>query len=291
MSLQDALRHNDINRIVELINFGANINETLPSNNWNALMIAFVNDTSFDIIKWLIEKGANVNSRTTQGSTALMYAARNAEVDGVEKIQLLLENGADINARDNKGYTPLLIAIKFVDSTSSLKVVKYLVEHGANLFDKLNTGETVSTFADASSNPEVKDYIYSQIWKQLYSRDMDLAMKYSRSGIVKIPKDIWEIILLNKRQQSLCANLENGKNSAILYLFAVELGIPVTKETTKGQLCALISRQLSYGKFYNENLVNEMNKYKSQILELARKFNIDTSQPIGNVIQQMSKLF
>lgn len=75
------------------------------------------------------------------------------------------------------------------------------------------------------------------------------------------------------------------------YLFALELGIPVTKETTKGQLCALISRQLSYGKFYNKNLVHEMNKYNSQILELARKFNIDTSQPIGNVIQQMSKLF
>lgn len=215
MNWQDALTRPNFDRIIELVDLGANINETLPPSNWNALMVSIMYNQPLDTIKWLIKKGANVNARTAGGSTALMFAARYPGTNGLEKIQLLLENGADINAKDNQGYTPLLIATNFVDSTSSFEAVKFLVEHGANLFDKLNTGQTVSTFADASLNSEVKDFLYAKIWQQLYTRDMDLAMKYSRSGIIKIPKDIWEIILLNKRQQSLCSNLENEKNAGI----------------------------------------------------------------------------
>ena len=47
----------------------------------------------------------------------------------------------------------------------------------------------------------------------------------------------------------LCQNLSSDKNKEILYLFALELGIviPDKDKITKGKLCTLISRHLTYG--------------------------------------------
>ena len=244
--------------------------------------------SSIEIIKLIIEKGANVKFQNEEGNTALHIASRYAKIDGIDKIKLLLDNGADINAKDTQGHTPLMVAAYFSNTTSSLEVVKFLIDNGANLYDKNVANKTAIEFC---STNECKDYISSLIWNQLYNRDMELANKYSKSGDIKLPKDIWEIILLNKRQQLICSSLSTSKNKEILVLFAIELKIPVTKNMTKGQLCGLISRQLSYGKYYNKNISNEIDKYKTQILEIAQKFNIDSSKPINEIIKELSNIF
>jgi len=74
----------------------------------------------------LIAKGANVNLKTKDGQTALIYAAM-APDDRSEIAQLLIENGADINAKDNTEMTALSYALKKRD----LVLFKILMESGA----------------------------------------------------------------------------------------------------------------------------------------------------------------
>jgi ankyrin repeat protein len=49
-----------------------------------------------EVMKLLLENGADVNARGSDGKTALMH-----HITTLERAKLLLERGADANARDN----------------------------------------------------------------------------------------------------------------------------------------------------------------------------------------------
>lgn len=96
-----------------------------------------------ELSKLLLNKNIDVNSRDSNGRTALMYIVEagygdyynsgyyNSEIAQEkqrELIQFLLDNGADINAQDNEGKTALMYAIE----AECKDVAKYLLEHGAD---------------------------------------------------------------------------------------------------------------------------------------------------------------
>ncbi|MDA3894833.1 MAG: ankyrin repeat domain-containing protein [Desulfobacteraceae bacterium] len=90
-----------------------------------------------DIVKRLIDKGADVNAVTTkafkyedrmiyEGRTPLMEALRNKHTDIAE---ILIQQGADVNAVDVNGATSLFIAAALNDEA----IVKILIEKGADV--------------------------------------------------------------------------------------------------------------------------------------------------------------
>jgi hypothetical protein len=192
-------------------------------------------------------------------------------------VKLLLERGANPNLLSTRRKSPLQMAAKH----STLETVKLLLEYGADPFVEIEC-PTV----------ECEKLIASYRWKLLYRRDVDTAKRYSINGDIKLPKEVWEIILLNKRQQQLCKNLSNERNAEILVFFAAELGIPIQPNMTKGKLCGLISRQLAYGKEskYQGYAERDIDNYRKDILILARKLGIDTDQSTESIIKSLSKI-
>jgi len=85
------------------------------------LMYAALSEKT-DIVKLLIEKGANVNIKATNGHTALYYAV---EFNATEIVKLLLDKKAKILSPNL-----LLTAIK----NGNKKIVEYLINNGAKAF-------------------------------------------------------------------------------------------------------------------------------------------------------------
>ena len=60
-------------------------------------------------VKFLIDHGAEVNAKTAQGFTALIYASRDGFLKTVEH---LITKGAEIDAQTTFGYTALMVSFE-----------------------------------------------------------------------------------------------------------------------------------------------------------------------------------
>jgi len=83
-----------------------------------------------DMTQFLIEHGADVNSRASMGLTPL-HLARNTEI-----AEVLIQNGADVNAKSRYGATPIFTA-------ANEEVLRTLIENGADVNAQDNHGITV----------------------------------------------------------------------------------------------------------------------------------------------------
>jgi len=106
--LFNAVRDGNYNRVVELLEKGANVNARDDDYGGTPLHVASAWGR-VDIAKLLIEKGADVNARNNGGLTPLHMAVY---WNHPEVAKLLLENGADPSIRDNESRTPLDLARK-----------------------------------------------------------------------------------------------------------------------------------------------------------------------------------
>jgi uncharacterized protein len=102
--LMTACRWADDTMVHFLLWHGAGADNPKSPKGRTPLMITCAYYGGKTICNMLIFKGADVNARAADGTTALMLAAQNAKIDVVE---LLLAKGANANAKDNNGKTAL----------------------------------------------------------------------------------------------------------------------------------------------------------------------------------------
>ncbi|AKI78853.1 putative ankyrin repeat protein [Acanthamoeba polyphaga mimivirus] len=126
---------NDIDTVKILLENRASPN-IIDDNSRTILMdicTDYQNENSLDIIEMLLKKGANVNATDTEGRTALNYAciSVNNKIT-VKIIKLLLNYNINVNHVDNDG-AHILIDLCRNYSKYSLKIIKLLLEHGADL--------------------------------------------------------------------------------------------------------------------------------------------------------------
>ena len=92
-------------------------------------------DGYVDVVRLLLDRGAEVNGKASGGMTPIHYAAWFAHADVV---RLLLDRGAEVNVKDNAGLTPLHFAAKDV----YVDVIMLLINRGADVNAKDNDGWT-----------------------------------------------------------------------------------------------------------------------------------------------------
>jgi len=140
--LHFAVKNVDIEIVKMLLDRGADVDAINPSSV-TPLHIA-VGSKKVEIVELLLNHGACVNARDCNSSTPLLLAAK----DGSEEIvKLLLKHGADVNSAYTctsiEGYTPLCLAVR----GGCEKVVKLLLECGANVHAQDKGGKIVLHFA------------------------------------------------------------------------------------------------------------------------------------------------
>ena len=133
--------HLDIVKL--LLDCGANVNSR--GNFDRAALHLAAESGHLDIVKLLLDCGANVNSRGNFDRTALHLAAESGHLDVV---QLLLERGADIDIRAKNGRTALYFAAK----SGHLDITKLLLERGADINIRAKSGRTALHLAAESGH-------------------------------------------------------------------------------------------------------------------------------------------
>jgi ankyrin repeat protein len=124
-----------------LIEHGADVNYTAPSREGPASALQAALDTSdfkeshMNIIRQLLQHGADVMGENAAGRAPLMFAADHGRI---EAAGALIEKGAEVNEADLKGNFPLLIAACKGDD----RFVGLLLEKGAKLTTTSPDGQT-----------------------------------------------------------------------------------------------------------------------------------------------------
>jgi ankyrin repeat protein len=153
--------------MIELIkkHISAELNAT--KINGTPLIIWAVEYGRLDIVKELLEKGADVNLKDKYGHTALIRAAYNGRLDIVKA---LLEKGADVNLKDNFGHTTLIWAAR----KDRLDIVKALLEKGVNVNLEDSYGCTALKWAARNGHLTViEELIKKQTPEQLNETKID----------------------------------------------------------------------------------------------------------------------
>lgn len=131
-----AVWREDINKIEECLNDGADINANNHKNALSNLLeyIGYGDKERLDKVNFLIDKGIDINLTDFCGRTALYFSIN---IYTMELATRLLKKGCDINIRTNKGETPLHKAVRVNNS-----FVRLLLKFGARTDIKNNKGQT-----------------------------------------------------------------------------------------------------------------------------------------------------
>ncbi|RVD85413.1 uncharacterized protein DFL_003736 [Arthrobotrys flagrans] len=134
-----------------LVENGANI-EATSFDGWTAMIHAASNGAE-EVVRLLLENGANIEATDFNGRTAMIYAASNG---AEEVVRLLLENGANVDATDNYGFTPLFRAVdsNHYNWISCESIVGRLIDAGANIKTRVIQGEPYSLLYKAIAKGE-----------------------------------------------------------------------------------------------------------------------------------------
>lgn len=118
----------------------------------NALMTAAALG-KVDLMRLLIDMGAQVNGCDRFGNTALISAAYRGQVPAA---RLLLEKGAYVNVKGKYGFTPLICA---VEGGCHLEFMKLLMEHNADVTVKSESGNDVFVYGKSRCGKAALDWL------------------------------------------------------------------------------------------------------------------------------------
>jgi len=139
--LVNFIKRGDINKLKNLLNKN-------PEIHPNLILSMAAKEEQFDIVKYAVERGANVNITDTNGITPLMAISINGNF---EIFEYLMDQGIKVNKKGKNNYTSLIYATK----NNHTDIAKSLIEHGADVNVVSGDQDTPIMWASKHNNFEV----------------------------------------------------------------------------------------------------------------------------------------
>jgi len=124
------------------------ISQNMQNKYSQGILLSGAEEGNVEVVKLLLNKGANVDVKDNDGRTPLLWAAENRH-EAV--VRLLLDKGASVDAKDNNSRTPLLWAAE----NGYEAIMRLLLDKGANIDAKDNNGRTPLLWADRNGHEAI----------------------------------------------------------------------------------------------------------------------------------------
>ncbi|KAJ7320167.1 hypothetical protein JRQ81_019678 [Phrynocephalus forsythii] len=145
IQLRDAVKNGNYAIVKMALNSNEEYNLDQEDSSGMTLVMLAAAGGQDDILRLLIRKGAKVNCRQKNGTTALIHAA---EKNNLTTVAILLEAGACINVQQNSGETALMKACK----RGNYDIVRLMIESGADCNISSKHQSTALHFAKQYNN-------------------------------------------------------------------------------------------------------------------------------------------
>jgi ankyrin repeat protein len=171
-----------------------------------------------EILKILLESGANANDRNSDSITPLMLTSMTNNIEGCK---ILLTHGADVNAqRDKKlgGEAPLFYAVQ----SGYFDIVKFLCDNGANVKLKKSDGTSPIHSTVHNLSPEIIKYLKEK-GADINAKDNDgtttlmRAAYYNKIGHVKMLIELGaNVNFKSKSKETALGNAKYNNNEEMI---------------------------------------------------------------------------
>lgn len=216
-----------LNIVKMLIDYGANVNSLSDTGSTPLRSVCFLckdddvshldeaednldlfNSTSssdqyMDIIKLLVENGADILKPNFNGGTCLINSLHNYELT-----QYILDQGADVNSSDHQSKTALHYAIQ----DGRLDVVKLLLSHGADPLLKANFCDDALQLSCLGGHWDIFAHLIST--KKYSKQRLVNAYKLLGSSILELHGDIPQVSKLWKKSLEIVKENIDGPNKS-----------------------------------------------------------------------------
>jgi ankyrin repeat protein len=145
--LRHALQSNQFELVTRMIG-DADVNAVTSYHGEITMFMNAVRKGHLGIVRLMLEKGADISLRSTNGNTAIFFAAA---AKRPEVVELLVLEGADVNTVNARGETPIYESIK---SSTDMNAQKLLAS-GADFNHQNDDGITPLMFAVNRANFDI----------------------------------------------------------------------------------------------------------------------------------------
>lgn len=150
-------------KIVQLLlDYGADI-ESTTSNGWTAVHKAAWNTDDTGVLQFVLQKGFDIESRNSAGYTALHEAALCGNYEGCES---LLEHGAMVNRKSSvTGHSPLSLTVARRTNMDKTRTIQVLLDYGADVFHKVKGNSILKIAQGDKIDDSIRDVLVQHIAK------------------------------------------------------------------------------------------------------------------------------
>ena len=227
----NGIEKNDVKSVQKAITKGGNL-EVLNSEKYTPLMMAIMKKADKEIIKFLLDKGANPNAKITvkegneeKEKTPLYYVAESGDI---ELTKLLLDHGGDPNIKLLPDSILTKVIYKYVrtDNKNYLTIAKILLEKGADPNIKSDKNNFCPMLAAMLSDKEAETFESVKLLLDygamvgIFAQNGDTALSVSQSrghqdivNLLKSKNQSQNSLWMKIKQQGLLNKTTSKNNS------------------------------------------------------------------------------